>query len=91
MLRLLLLRFWPVLIPLLLYILWLALRRRRARKNEEDIPGWLDGPWMWAVAASFILLILGFLILGIWGEGADIGQYTPARVENGRIIDGSIE
>lgn len=90
MLRLLFTRFWPVLIPIIVYLLWMAWRRRKATKAGHEIPTWLDGPWLWAVVSSALIGIGCFIILGLSQDRVD-GTYIPAHMEKGRLIPGSIE
>lgn len=90
MIKLLLTRFWPVFLPVMLYIAWLLLHRHKANKAGQPIPDWRDGPWLWVVASSLVLAILGFLSLGVM-QGSHTGGYTPPHVENGTIVPGSVE
>ena len=85
MLRLLLLRFWPVFLPILLYLVWLAYARRKAAKHSTSKPGLLDGPWHWAVGASLVIGIFCFVFLGMSHQTND-GVYVPAEMQP----DGSI-
>lgn len=85
MLRLFLSRFWPVTLPLIIYVLWMIYRQRKAKKLGHPVPALKDGPWVWAVAASILLAIGGFLALGLTAEQTD-GTYIPAHMENGELI-----
>jgi hypothetical protein len=67
-------------------MLWLALARRKARKNGDAIPKFFDGPWLWPVLASLILAISGFIYMGITASGLSEGHYVPAKVVDGRIV-----
>lgn len=84
-----LLEFWPVFIPLLLYVAWQTRRRRHAHRRGEDKPNWLDGPWYWAVLATLALAIVVFLW---WGFGSDAaqGKYIPPHLENGAVVPGHV-
>jgi len=84
------LRFWPVLIPLLVYVLWMINVRSRARKAGEPLPHFRDGPWFWAVVASLCLGIAIFLFLGLSHE-SNKGEYLPPHMENGKIVPGQVK
>lgn len=79
------LRFWPILLPLVVYILWIAYCRRKARRMGHPVPAFRDGPWVWAVTASLLLAIGGFLWLGFTPDTQD-GTYIPAHREDGRLV-----
>ncbi|MGE0753591.1 MAG: hypothetical protein AB7L92_00345 [Alphaproteobacteria bacterium] len=82
-------RFWPVLIPLLIYWLWYLNNRRKARKLGKDVPRFRDGPWYWAVLASLGTGLCIFVVLGL-GMRESKGTYEPPHLENGKMIDGKI-
>lgn len=85
MLKILITRFWPVLLPLALYLVWLAHARRKAGKSGEEKPGFFDGPWWLPTMASLGLVIVAFLWLGFSQEPVN-GIYIPAHVEDGRLV-----
>lgn len=91
MLRLLVTRFWPVLVPILLYVAWLWYARRKAAKAGAVSPGFFDGPWLWAVTASLLLCIGGFIMLGLTLEGQGEGKYVPAKLVGDTIVPGHVE
>lgn len=86
MIRLLLIRLWPVFVPLLIYVAWMFYRRRIARKQDAEIPGWKDGPWLWAVIATFVLAVGGFLFLGLSAPSNRDTTYEPIRFQDGKLI-----
>lgn len=89
MLKLLILRFWPVLLPVLFYLAWLAFARRKAGKSGEKKPGFFDGPWLWPVVATLLLTMGAFLWLGFSAQEVD-GIYVPAQQVDGKIIPGHV-
>lgn len=92
MLKLLILRFWPIFLPVLLYFAWMAFTRRKAAKAGEDKPAFKDGPWQLTVAVTLALAIGSFVVLGFTSQGSDTqGQYVPAKVVNGKIVPGHRE
>jgi len=82
----LLIRFWPITLPLLLYLLWMWGKRRRARRAGMELPLWTDGPWVWAVAAALLMAIGGFLLLGLSAEPNRDAVYHPTTYKNGTLI-----
>lgn len=91
MIRLLFVRLWPVFIPLLLYVAWMIYRRRQARKLGAAIPPWTDGPWVWAVMATLLIAMTGFVLLGLIEPADRDSIYEPAHMENGTLIQERME
>ena len=82
-------RFWPVLIPLLVYLVWHLHTRNKARKAGEPEPRFRDGPWYWIVLASLGIAMLCFLALSVSMSGGK-GEYTPAHMEGGTLVPGRV-
>lgn len=82
-------RFWPVLIPLIVYLLWHHHMRKKARKAGEPEPRFRDGPWFWAVLASLLIGMVCFLVLGLSAERRT-GNYIPPHMENGVLVPGRV-
>jgi hypothetical protein len=87
---LVILRFWPVLIPLIVYWLWIRNVRRKALAAGKSAPLFREGPWYWAVLASLLTAALCFVLLGL-SEKPVKGDYVPPHLENGKIIPGHTE
>jgi hypothetical protein len=83
-------RFWPVLIPLLVYCLWHWRCVARAKKQGVAPPRFRDGPWYWAVMASLALGLFSFLFIGL-SHAPEKGQYVPPQMKDGNIIPGHVE
>lgn len=83
--RLFLFRFWPVLIPLIIYWVWLKRVGRKATIEGKPVLRFRDGPWYWAVLSSLLIAVGIFVMLGSeLHEGR--GTYVPAHMENGKLI-----
>ena len=91
MLRFLITKAWPALIPLAIYVLWMALRRRKAKKQADDIPSWIDGPWAWAVGASLLLLIGGLIWVGVNAPSNKDVSYQPKTLIDGQLVDETLQ
>jgi hypothetical protein len=83
-------RFWPVIIPLVLYMLWLRSTQKRAVKNGEEPPHFRDGPLYWLAFATLGMGVLCFFWLGVTIDNTK-GEYVPPHVENGVMVPGKIK
>jgi hypothetical protein len=83
-------RFWPVLVPLILYWVWQVVVRRRAVKAGKTPPRFSDGPWYWAVLASLLTALGCFLLIGATIEN-NKGRYVPPHMEDGKLVPGRVE
>ena len=90
MVSLFLFRFWPVLIPVLVYWLWFRTHVRKALKEGKPAPLFRDGPWYWLVLASLLTAVACFVGLGASGESVK-GRYIPPHLENGVMVPGRVE
>ncbi|MEZ5690070.1 MAG: hypothetical protein R3D71_00200 [Rickettsiales bacterium] len=82
-------RFYPVLLPLLIYYIWLYFMRRKARKNGDKIPQFRDGPVFLLLISSLVIAILCFLFIAFSTEGKK-GNYIPPHMEGDSLIPGQI-
>ncbi len=86
MLRILLTIVLPIALPLLLYVGYVSILRRRAQAaGEADEPGWQEGPWAWFALAA-VALVLGALIVVRLSSGVPPGT----KLEAPRMIDGEV-
>ena len=83
-------RFWPVLIPLLVYLLWYWNTGRKAVKAGSEKPKFRDGPWFWIVLSSLFIGFACFLFLGVTIKGTK-GEYEPPHMENGVLVPGQVK
>jgi Family of unknown function (DUF6111) len=76
----------PLLLPFLIYVL--VMRWRAGR----PLPAWLaDGSWLWYWAAGLALMVAGLAVWAVFGTHEPGAAYTPARLENGRLVPGRLE
>lgn len=90
MIRFLLTKFWPALIPLALYACWFVYKRYKLRHSDEVVRI-TDGPWLITVLSAMALAAFGFLWLGLVDENTGPATYTPAQVIDGKIVDGEVQ
>lgn len=86
MFRILLLRLWPALIPLIFYLLWLRWMKKRAARGIETPPEVLKGVRFWCIVAGFVFVILGFIATDALQPARKEGRYVPPRLENGTLV-----
>jgi hypothetical protein len=78
----------PLLLPTLLYLLWL----RAARWSEaEGAMAWQKLPWVWLALTGVALTALVLFVVTVGFGTATPGIYVPPHFENGRIVPGHIE
>jgi len=89
MLKLFLFRFWPVLIPLLVYAWWFRRARRKASIDGKPTLLFRDTPWYWALLSSLVLAIICFMVMSL-ERTEQKGNYIPPHLENGMVVPGGV-
>ncbi len=85
MLRLILLKLWPALIPLVAYLLWLRYNKRRAARGVETPPELIRGVRFWCIIASLALLAMSFIIVSLNQPAMQDGDYVPPSYDGSSI------
>jgi len=92
MIRVFLLILLPVLIPSIVYVIWMVRQRRKARAEGlplDEAPSLENAPWPVLIASSGILLAIGIgLFLFIDTRGNPGETYIPPRIEDGVVVPG---
>ncbi len=85
-------RFYPVLLPLIIYLLWLYFVRRRARKKGDLLPQFRDGSIFWLLMSSLLIAVLCFLFLA-FSVDRDVnkGSYQPPHMEDKKLIPAQVK
>jgi len=90
MLRVLLEFIIPIVLPTVVYLLWLAAERRRAeRAGSGAPPRWEDAPWVWLGIAGLVLAIVALLATSFFGAEKK-GRYVPPQLKDGQVIPGHV-
>lgn len=84
-----LIRFWPALIPLIVYWLWLKWVGRKATIEGMPVLRFRDGPWYWAVLASLLIGAGCYVALAL-EMTPHKGTYIPPHMEDGRLVPGVV-
>ncbi|HYH19769.1 MAG TPA: DUF6111 family protein [Azospirillum sp.] len=91
MLRILLTIVLPLVLPTVVYLLYVTTveaRRARAAQEGGPVPWWVEAPWPWLVGGGVVLVGLTLGALALTGGDKPGGVYVPAHMENGRLIEG---
>ncbi len=91
MLRAFLLIVLPVILPFVVYAIYVVLARRKASLAAQGrLPGWQDAPWGKMVIAAGLLLAATLLTVRFL-DPVTTGDYHPPRLIDGRIEPGYSE
>jgi hypothetical protein len=90
MIKLLLTKFWPVLLPLGFYVLWMFIMSRRAGDGQRVAEHIRKGLLFWAVISTVVLLIGSFIWWGVTQQENNAGHYVPADTVDGQLVPAHI-
>jgi len=88
MLRVFLTIVLPLILPTLIYLLWL---RSVGGVPAGGAPPWRALPWVWLAGAGAVLLALVLFAVTVRFGSPQPGVYVPPRWEHGTIVPGHIE
>ena len=78
----------PLVLPTVVYLLWV----RAVRSSEtEGVMAWQRLPWVWLAVSGVALAGLVLFVVTVHYGTAIPGIYVPPRMENGRIVPDHIE
>jgi hypothetical protein len=77
----------PLLLPTVLYLLWVT--ALRPAQPGQALP-WAGLPWIWLGGAGLMLLAVVVFLL-VYPGGQRDGVYVPPHLEGGRIVPGHFE
>jgi hypothetical protein len=78
----------PLLLPTVLYLLYVAAARRRAATAPGQAGWWREVPWTWLAVSGTLLVLLSLFAATLFGGAVPGTHYEPARLENGVIEPG---
>ena len=81
----------PLVLPTVgyaLYVLVVERRRREAEETHSPAPWWATAPWPWLVLAGVAAMAVTLGSVALTSGVPPHTPYTPARVEDGRVIHG---
>jgi hypothetical protein len=81
----------PLLLPSLLYILWVVLARRRTASSGGTVSVLQVGPWFWLILTGIGLAACGLIASALLFGGDPKGTYMPPHLENGRVVPGRVQ
>lgn len=83
---------FPILLPTLLYALWLAAERRRVEAaGTGEKPAWNDAPWFWLAALGVFFAGVIAVALALLGGGDMEGTYIPPSLRDGEVVPGRVQ
>ena len=84
----------PLILPLLLYCIWLGIHRRRRQAAGAPLPeGWglRDAPWTWLFIIGIALLGASLVSLALLGSSPPESKYVPSSIVDGEIVPSRTE
>ncbi len=85
----------PLVLPTVLYLVWVRISHWSPGGSQESEQGeavhWSALPWVWLAVAGAVLLALMLFVVTVHFGAPQPGTYVPPRSENGRIVPGHIE
>lgn len=78
----------PLLLPTLVYVIWLA---TLARGQPAGLPLPRQGPpWIWLAAGGVVLAAIALAVLNVGVGGSPEGTYVPPHAVDGHVIPGHV-
>ena len=78
----------PLLLPLIFFLVWSRLARRR---QGAETPALTRGPWFWLVLAGFAAMAGALTFTAVTGGGDPSATYKPPQFEGGKVVPGRID
>ena len=100
MLRVFLTIVLPLVLPTVLYLVWVRLAHwlpggssegSQQESERGETMRWSALPWLWLATAGAVLLALMLFVVTVHFGSPQPGTYVPPHVENGQIVPGHIE
>jgi hypothetical protein len=78
----------PLLLPTVLYLVWLRMVRW---STTGGAIAWRRVPWLWLAGGGVALMALALYVVNVHFGTRASGIYVPPHQENGRIVPGHLE
>jgi hypothetical protein len=78
----------PLLLPTVLYLLWVG---TLGAPHEGGAVPWASVPWVWLASAGAVLLAIVLFVVTVGFGTSQEGVYVAPRWQNGHIVPGHIE
>ena len=77
----------PIVLPILVYWLYITMARHKAQRVEggDELPGWDRAPWAWILLAGVVLMIATLVVFRLQS-----GVQPDVKLEPPRLIDGQV-
>jgi hypothetical protein len=78
----------PLVLPTLIYVLWVWNTKRKHNPNADgELPGLRRGHLFWSLASGFLMMIFALITIALMtGAPPDSGTYQSPRLEGEKII-----
>lgn len=81
----------PILLPAILYTLWMSAERRRlASAGDARSRHWVDAPWLWLLVLGVFFAGVVAMAFALFGGDSIVGDYVPPQIKDGQIVPGHI-
>jgi hypothetical protein len=87
MIRVVLINLVFLLLPLVLYYLYIYIRR----ELQPDVRMTAEAPVALLIGSGVVLMLASLLIFGKWEGNAPGGKYYPPEIRNGVVVPGRVE
>jgi hypothetical protein len=82
----------PLLLPTVLYLLWVRAERSRIeRLGRGEPPRWQDAPFLWLALMGVVLAGAVLMALHFAGGAGTEGVYVPPRLIDGQVVPGHVD
>ncbi|MCP5362066.1 MAG: hypothetical protein H6908_05485 [Hyphomicrobiales bacterium] len=79
------LKFWPALIPIMLYVMWrLMVRYRRVQGEDEALAEHTAKVWIWTLLSSIAILLISVGYMLFSESPREEGTHVPVQYEDGK-------
>jgi len=81
---------FPIVLPALLYALWMTAERRRAEASGEEKRSWSAAPWLWLLTLGVFFAGVAAVAVAVFGGDPAGGVYVPPELRDGQVVPGHV-